>query len=60
MLTGRSVVSLLLNEGLTPWEVQCYIGGGALVMMCNTYGNRYLGSSRVAETLAKLLPMTAG
>jgi integrase len=38
-----SVVSLLLNEGLTPWEVQSYIGHRSLVMTCNTYGHRYRG-----------------
>ena len=36
-----SVVSLLLDEGLTPWEVQSYIGHRSLVMTCNTYGHRY-------------------
>jgi integrase len=55
-----SVVSLLLNEGLTPWEVQNYIGHRSLVMTCNTYGHRYPGSSRVDEALAKFLPMTTG
>jgi integrase len=53
-----SVVSLLLNEGLTPWEVQSYIGHRSLVMTCNTYGHRYPGSSRVEEALAKFLPAT--
>jgi integrase len=51
-----SVVSLLLNEGLTPWEVQSYIGHRSLVMTCNTYGHRYPGSSRVEDALAKFLP----
>jgi integrase len=51
-----SVVSLLLNEGLTPWEVQSYIGHRSLVMTCNTYGHRYPGSSRVEEALMKFLP----
>lgn len=50
-----SVVSLLLNEGLTPWEVQSYIGHRSLVMTCNTYGHRYPGSSRVEEALTKFL-----
>ena len=52
-----SVVSLLLNEGLTPWEVQSYIGHRSLVMTCNTYGHRYPGSSRVEEALAKFVPV---
>ena len=51
-----SVVSLLLNEGLTPWEVQSYIGHRSLVMTCNTYGHRYPGSSHVEEALAKFIP----
>jgi integrase len=51
-----SVVSLLLNEGLTPWEVQSYIGHRSLVMTCNTYGHRYPGSSRVEEALSKFIP----
>jgi integrase len=53
-----SVVSLLLNEGLTPWEVQRYIGHRSLVMTCNTYGHCYSGSSHVEAALAKFLPMT--
>jgi integrase len=55
-----SVVSLLLNEELTPWEIQRYIGHRSLVMTCNTYGHRYPGSSRADEALAKFLPMTTG
>jgi integrase len=55
-----SVVSLLLNEGLTPWEVQSYIGHRSLVMTCNTYGHRYPGSSRVEAALAKFLPLATG
>jgi integrase len=55
-----SVVSLLLNEGLTPWEVQSYIGHRSLVMTCNTYGHRYPGSSRVEDALAKFLPLVTG
>src|SRR5262249_47837214 len=51
-----SVVSLLLNAGLTPWEVQSYIGHRSLVMTCNTYGHRYPGSSRVEQALAKFIP----
>ncbi|HKC93821.1 MAG TPA: site-specific integrase [Nitrospira sp.] len=51
-----SVVSLLLNEGLTPWEVQTYIGHRSLVMTCNTYGHRYPGSSRVEDALTKFVP----
>ena len=56
----RSVVSLLLNEGLTPWEVQSYIGHRSLVMTCNTYGHRYPWSSRVEAALAKFLPLVTG
>ena len=55
-----SMVSLLLNEGLTPWEVQSYIGHRSLVMTCNTYGHRYPGSSRVEAALAKFLPLVTG
>jgi hypothetical protein len=55
-----SVVSLLLNEGLTPWEVQSYIEHRSLVMTCNTYGHRYPESSRVEAALAKFLPVTTG
>ena len=50
-----TVVSLLLNEGLTPWEVQAYIGHRSLVMTCNTYAHRYPGSRRIEEVLAKLV-----
>jgi hypothetical protein len=49
-----SVVSLLLNEGLTPWEVQSYIGHRSLVIPCNTYGHRYPGSSRVGGGLGEV------
>jgi len=30
-----SVVSLLINEGLTPWEVQSFNGHRSLVMTCD-------------------------
>jgi integrase len=55
-----SVVLLLLNEGLTPWEVQSYIRHQSLVMTCNAYGHRYPGSSRVEAALAKFLPLATG
>ena len=51
-----SVVSLLLNEGLSPWEVQSFIGHRSLMMTCNTYGHRYPGSTRVLDALAKFAP----
>ncbi|HYM89967.1 MAG TPA: hypothetical protein VES92_12740 [Nitrospiraceae bacterium] len=53
-------MSLLLNEGLIPWEVQSYIGHRSLVMTCNSYGHRYPGSSRVEDALLKFLPVTSG
>lgn len=51
-----SVVSLLLNEGLTPWEVQTFIGHQSLMMTCNTYGQKYPGSTRVLDALEKFVP----